>query len=286
MNRPVSQSKYLKAMMLFFTLFFCVCGASRINAQGKQAIVILRPPAASPTDGECGGTMEINYQIVNDLKLNNKDAVRLVDSQTSLVESSQVSRKTYETASQSKLKDLSVIKGSSDRLFYAVSLNGQTPMLALPDNLRPQKNADQSLSSFYNVMVSGEAKDGKQKRKLNLALREVWKIYFVPEGASVNDTLFKHAAEEKSVSLWEAYLRKTNNYRGSEANSFMRDALIVCARTDLDRFNQGNYGSLEIARQKVGRAQAVKDDDSTRQLSSSIRQSQERVDVVRNQTEQ
>ena len=43
---------------------------------------------------------------------------------------------------------------------------------------------------------------------MNVALRDIQKVYFVPEGAVVNDALFKHAAEERSVILWEAYLRE------------------------------------------------------------------------------
>jgi hypothetical protein len=265
---------------------FYLSVAAGAYAQGKQAIVILKPSGSGASVSNCDGTSEINYQLVNDIKLNNKDEVRLVNGLSATGDSTSVSRKAYEDSGKSKLKDLSVLKWSSDGLIQAISVVGQAPILAIPDNMKPQKNADQPLSSFYSVMLTGEARDGKQKRKINLALRDVWKVYFVPEGTAVNDALFRHAAEEKSVALWEAYLQKTSNYRGSEANTYMRDALITCAKTNLDSFVQGDYGSLERARQKTERAQSVKNDETTRQLTASIEQAKQKVDTTRGQVDQ
>lgn len=274
-----------RATTAALVVVFGLLGARQIVAQGKQAIIIMRPPAASSSASGCDGAAEINYQTVTDLKLNNEDEVRLAN-MAGRNGSSAVSRKDYEASAKSKLKDLFSLRWGSDGVLYAVSLSGQTPIPALPDNLKPQKNADQPLSSFYSVMLSGEAREGKQKRKLSLAVREVWKIYFVPDGAVANDTLFKHAAEEKNVGLWEAYLKKTNNYRLSEANAFVRDALVECARVDLENFSRGDYNSLDKARQRTARAKSVKDDDLTRQLAANVQQAQEKVDTARAQVEQ
>ncbi len=281
-----SNSCIKQGLIIMLILSGCLFSAPQGYAQGKQAILILRPAGAEAINANCEGATEINYQIVYDLKLNNEDGLRLVNGLGAAGSTASVSRKDYESASKSKLKDLYALRWEANGLLAAVSVAGQAPIPAMPENMKPQKNTEQPLASFYAVMLSGEARDGKQKRKLQLALREVWKIYFVPEGAAVNDTLFKHAVEEKSVALWEAFLKKTNNYRGNEANTFMRDALITCARTDLGNFSGGDYSALEKARQRAGRAQSVRDDETTRQLAVDIRQAQEKVDSTRNQVEQ
>jgi hypothetical protein len=272
-----------KRALMFLSLLLCLSGVTKVHGQGKQAIIILRSPGTGASVSECEGTADLNYQIVNDLKLNNKDEIRLAGNLSAQSDSAVITRKAYEDSAKGKLKDLSMLGWGRNGVLSAVSVSGQAPIAVLPDNMKPQKEAAASLSSFYSVMLTGEARDGKQKRKINLALRDVWKIYFVPEGAATNDVLFRHAAEEKSVALWETFLKKTNNYRSSEANSYMRDALIACARTDLDAFLQGNYGALEKARQKTERAQSVKDDENTRQLLSSITQAKQKVDNLRAQ---
>ena len=266
-----------------FALLLCLCAAGGVYAQGKQAVVILRSPGSGASVSECEGAAELNYQVVYDLKLNSKEDVRLANSLSAQDDSASISRKLYEDTAKSKLKDLHVLRWARNGVLYAASVGGQTPVAALPDNLKPPKEASPALSSFYAVMVTGEAREGKQKRKINLPLRDVWKVYFTPDGAAVNDTLFRHAAEEKSVVLWEVFLKKTNNYRGSEANSQMRDALITCGRSDLDAFVKGDYNALEKARQKTERAQSVKDDETTRQLLNNIGQARQKVDNARAQ---
>jgi hypothetical protein len=283
MNRTDARPATIVTMTLL-TLLSCLLGVVPARAQGKQAIVILKAAGAEAPSSGCDGTAEISYQIVYDLKLNNEDEVRLLNADGGGNPSASVSRKEYESSAKSKLRDLVSIKWGDDGVLYAVS--GQSPLRAVPDNMKPQKNADQPLSAFYSVMLTGEAREGKQKRKLSLSLRETWKVYFVTEGASINDTLFKHAAEEKSVALWESYLKRTSNYRGAEANGFMRDALITCSRGDLEAFARGDYASLEKARQRAGRAQSVKDDEVTQQLAASIRRAQEKVDAARERAEQ
>jgi hypothetical protein len=263
----------------------CLLTSSQVKAQGKQAIVILRPTSADASNAGCEGAAELTDQILYDAKLNAKDEIRLLNSGGGA--SSTISRDAYDHSGKSKMRDLVALKWGRDGVLYAVSVAGQAPIMALPDNMKPQKNVgSEPLSAFYGVMLSGEARDGKQKRKVELALRAIWKVYFLAEGASVNDTLFNHVAEEASVALWEAYLQKTNNYRASEANAKMRDALVACARVDLDRFAQGDYGSLDKARQKATRAQSVKDDESTRRLVADIRSAQQQVEDARNKAEQ
>ncbi len=257
----------------------------KARAQGKQAIIILRGSADTRGSG-CEGTTEINYQIAADVKINNKDEMRLLNGFSASSGSAMVGREPYDRSGKIKSKDLFLLKWGSDGVLYAVSISGQTPVVAVPDNMKPQKSAAVPLNSFYGVTVTGEGREGKQKRKLSLGLREVWKIYFVQEGANLNDTLFTHAAEEQSVSLWEAYLRKTDNYRSSEANSKMRDAVIECARADLRRFVDGDYGSLARARERVGRAQSIRDDEVSRQLAAEIQREQQKVEDARNKAEQ
>jgi hypothetical protein len=266
---------------------FLMAGPHHTYAQGKQAIAILRPSGGATTATGCEGTSDINYQLIRDFKLNNEDEVRLIsDVTTSAGASASVSRKSYEKSGKSKLRDLAELKWGNDGVLFAVSVSGQAPIVAVPDNMKPTKNNDQPLSSFYSVTIAAEAIEGKQKRRVSLALHDIWKIYFVPDGANINDYLYRHAAEEKNVTIWDAYLKRTNNYRASEANTMMRDALIVCARSDFDRFTGGNYAALENARSKNERAQSVRDDETTRQLALDIRQAREKVDKLRAQAEQ
>jgi hypothetical protein len=264
----------------------CLLGSSsQVRAQGKQAIIILRSANTDGGNAGCEGAAEITYQTLYDAKLNAKDEIRLLNSAGT--SGATISRDAYDHSSKGKIRDLFGLKWGRDGVLYAVSVAGQAPILALPDNMKPPKSVGtEPLSAFYGVMLSGEAREGKQHRKVELALRAIWKIYFLSEGAAVNDTLFNHAAEEASVSLWDAYLQKTNNYRASEANGKMRDALVVCGRADLERFSQGDYGSLDKARQKASRAQSVKDDDSSRQLIADIHGAQQQVEDARNKAEQ
>lgn len=272
---------------LIFTcaaFLLCLLSAAAVHGQGKQAIIILRSPGAGASVSKCEGATELSYLVVGDLKINSKEEVRLASNLVSATaDTAIVSRTDYEKTTKAKLKDLALLKWDRNGVLYAVSVSGQAPIAVVPDNQKPQRETTATLSSFYAVMLTGEAREGKQKRKINLALRDIWKIYFTPEGAAINDTLFRHAADEKSVVLWEAFLRQTNNYRSNDANAYMRDALITCARADLDAFLQGDYNALDKARRKTERAQSVKDDDTTRQLSSSIAQAKQQVDNLRAQ---
>jgi hypothetical protein len=273
----------IRRLLLLTGLVVCsLCISIQVGAQGKQALVILRATNSDVAAAGCDGSAEITYHIIYDARLNAKEEVRLLNNAASIV-----SRDAYDRSGKSKLRDLYALKWGRDEQLYAVSIAGQQAMLALPDNMKPQKNVvSQPLSAFYSVMLSGEEPEGKQKRKVDLPLRSVWKVYFLAEGAAISDSLFNHAAEEASVALWEAYLQKTNNYRATEANSKMRDALIDCSRGDLGRFVDGDYRSLDKARQKANRAQSVKEDDATRQLLTDIRAAQQKVEDSRAKAEQ
>ena len=273
----LSKSRSLLLIAAFAS--FCALNSIEVRGQGKQAVVILRSDGTNTSAG-CEGGAEITYRIVYDARLNAKEEIRMLNGA-----SAYVTRDTYEKSGKTKLRDLYALKWKDNSL-YAVSVAGQSPILAVPENLKPQKSATAQLSSFYDVMLSGEEREGKQKRKVDLPLRSVWKVYFLSEGAAVTDTLFNHAAEEASVALWETYLQKTNNYRANEANAKMRDALVVCSRSDLGRFVGGDYHSLDKARQKATRAQSVKDDDTTRQLLADIRNAQQQVEDARAKAEQ
>lgn len=268
--------------ILILATFVGFLTPNQVKAQGKQAIVILR--TAENATG-CEGSAELTYQTLYDVKLNNKEEVRLLSLPGSS-SSARISRKMYEDSAKRKLRDLYALKWSNDGVLSAFSVADQPALGVIPDDLKPQKNADPALSSFYGVLLTGEAREGKQKRKADVALRSVWKVYFVAEGASLNDTLFNHAADEGSVAIWEAYLKKTNNYRGSEANAKMREALIECARGDLRRFVGGDYASLSKARDRVTRTQSIRDDEVTRQLATDIRQEQQKVEDARSKAEQ
>lgn len=254
------------------------------RAQKRQAVVVMRPPGGATS--QCDGSTEINFQIISEAKLNSKDEVRMAGNLGATGASASVSRKDYEDSKKAKLRDLFALRWGADGVVYATSVEGQTPVVIIPDDMKPQKNSSASLSSFYSVALTGEAREGKTKRQINIPLGDVLKIYFVPEGTPVNDTLFRHAAEEKSVVLWEAYLRKTNNYKQAEANNYMRDALVACARADLDTFARGEYGSLEKARQRAERANSVRADALTQQLIADVNQSKQRVDAARAQFEE
>ncbi len=275
---------HIRAHFSQFILAFCLAliAAGSINAQGKQAIVILR---SGETTNGCEGAVNLDYQIVFDTKLNNKDEVRLLNFPLSS-SSAIVSRKNYEDSGKRKLRELHSLRWDKNGVLSAVSVAGQASLGTIPDDMKPQKNADQQLSTFYGVMLTGEARDGKQKRKVDIPLRSVWKVFFVPEGAALNDSLFNHAADEGSVAIWEAYLKKTNNYRSSEANLKMHEALIECVRGDLRRFVQGDYASMAKARERIARTQSIKDDEVTRQVAAEVRREQQQVEDARTKAEQ
>ncbi|HEX7956029.1 MAG TPA: hypothetical protein VF508_03750, partial [Pyrinomonadaceae bacterium] len=283
MNRLTTGLKRA-ALAALATLAVSSCLAEEALAQKRQALVIMRAPTSSAS--QCDGNSEISYQLLSDAKLNNKEEVRMAAGLGGAAASALVSRKVYEDSTQkAKLRDLFMLKWGDDGVLYAASVEAQTPVPVIPDDTKPQKNADQPLSSFYSVMLTGEAREGKAKRQVSVPLRDVQKIYFVPEGSPVGDTLFRHAAEEKSVVLWEAYLRKTNNYRQADANNYMREALVACSRGDLDSFRRGDYGSLDKARLRAERAQSVRGDSVTQQLLADITQSQQKVDAARAQVD-
>jgi hypothetical protein len=252
-----------------------------VNGQGKQAIVVLRSEQSSATG--CDGNVDLTYQILYDVKINNKDEIRLLSPVGPSLPSS-VSRDDYEKSGKRKLRDLYALKW--DSVLSAVSVSGQGGFLALPDDMKPQKGLSPNLSSFYNVTLTGEERTGKVKRKLDVPLRTIAQVYFVAEGAPVNDSLFNHAAEEARVSVWEAYLKKTNNYRSSEANTKMHEALVQCARADLRKFVDGDYAFLAKVRERVGRAQSIKDDETVRQLAAEVNRAQQEVENARGITEQ
>jgi tetratricopeptide (TPR) repeat protein len=272
-----------RSALAFLALsFFLLADA---HAQKRQAVVIMRSNGSAQV-AQCDGTMELNYQIVSDPKLNSKEEVRMAAGLGASGDSASVSREAYEKSQKAKLRDLFAVKWGADGVLYAVPGEGQTPVPLLPDDAKPQKRSSQPLSSFYSVMLTGEAREGKSKRQVSVALRDIQKVYFVPEGAAINDTLFKHAAEEHSVVLWEAYLSKTNNYRQADANGLMREALMACARTDLDTFARGDYGALDKARKRAERAQSVSSDAASRQLVADITGAQQKVDAARAQSEE
>jgi len=265
----------------FVAFIYVLSLAVVVNGQGKQAIVVLRSEQSSATG--CDGNVDLTYQILYDVKINNKDEIRLLSPVGPSLPSS-VSRDDYEKSGKRKLRDLYALKW--DSVLSAVSVSGQGGFLAVPDDMKPQKGLSPNLSSFYNVTLTGEERTGKVKRKLDVPLRTIAQVYFVAEGAPVNDSLFNHAAEEARVSVWEAYLKKTNNYRSSEANTKMHEALVQCARADLRKFVDGDYAFLAKVRERVGRAQSIKDDETVRQLAAEVNRAQQEVENARGVTEQ
>lgn len=250
------------------------------SAQNNQSLLIMR--AGNTTMTNCEGAAEINYQIASDLKLNNASEIRLLNSPGGLSDSMEISRKNYEDAPKNKLVNMYQIKWQ-DNVLTAASGKGQTPFVVLPEGMKPEKTQNPRINSFYSALLTGEARDGKQKKKISLNLSDVWKIYFMRAGESVNDVLFAHALEERSVVLWEIFLQKTSNHRAAEANANMRDVLISCAQASLEQFKNGNYRALEVAKQRVERAQSVKNDVDADKLVVEINQHKQRVNNAREQ---
>jgi hypothetical protein len=275
-----ANSLFSRSVLVFCLLLWL---AVSVNAQGKQAVVILR--SGDFKSGACEGTAKLDHQILFDVKLNNKDEVRLLNL-PAWSSSTMVSRKSYEDSGKRKLRDLFALKWDDGGVLTAVSVSGQAPLPTVPDDTKPQKNMDQQLQSFYGVTLTGEVREGKSKHKVDLPLRSVWKVFFVAEGAPSNDSLFNHVAEEASVALWETYLTQTGNYRSSEANTRMHEALIQCARSDLKKFVGGDYAAFATAKNRITRTQSIKDDEVTRQLAADISRAQQEVESSRSKTEQ
>jgi hypothetical protein len=242
--------------------------------------VVIKPPVNDLSSLACDGSVELSYLVINNIKLNGKDHLRLLHSFSSGI-STTISRKEYKDGFKTRLKDLYMIKFEKDNLLYATSFAGQSPILALPEEVKGQNQDRSPLSSYYSIMISGEAIEGKERRKLNLALNNIWKIYFVPEGTAIGDALFRHAVEEQSVVIWDAYLKKTNNYRFNEARAHLRNALIGCANNYLGKFRTGDYYSINRAKEHVTRAETINIDSSSQQINSTIAESIARVENAR-----
>src|SRR5882757_5264260 len=77
--------------------------AGAVSAQGKQAILLMR---SGNTAAACEGTAEMNYRTVFELKLNNKDEIRMLTGAVSAGSSPDtmiVPRNVYEDAVKNKL---------------------------------------------------------------------------------------------------------------------------------------------------------------------------------------
>src|SRR5215208_7897711 len=129
--------------------------AGSVNAQGKQAVVVMR--SGEFKSGACEGAANLDHQILFDVKLNTKDEVRLLNF-SSWSSSSMVSRKSYEDSGKRKLRDLFALKWDDSGVLTAVSGPGQAPLVTVPEDTKPQKNIDQQLQSFYGVMLTGEVR--------------------------------------------------------------------------------------------------------------------------------
>lgn len=267
-------------------LFTCLLCASAFT-QGKQAVLIMRANTANATT--CDGALELEYVIVGDFKIRGKDELRLLNAGSSPNANPDrrlVGRKEYEDAPKNKYANLFQMRWNAAGFLEARQSENSSPFLAVPEDMKPPKDLNTPMAAFYSAQISGEVRDGKQKRKAAYSLNDMWKVYFVAEGANLNDVLFRHAREEKSLPVWEAFLRKTNNYRAGEANAGMREVLVACAQTALEQFGQGDYRALETARQRAARAQEVQPDDNGAQLLATITQHKQRVNNQREQVYQ
>jgi hypothetical protein len=260
----------------------CAILSPTVRAQGKQAVVIFQSPGGAANS--CDGVAEIRYQVLYNFKINNKDDIRPLSGLAD-PPSAPITRRTYDDAKKSKIREAFSLAAGGDGVFYVVTFKGQAPLPFLPDDKKPERNEMPPLPSFYSVMLSGEAREGKQKRTVTLPLQDVRRIYLTAEGAAANDSLFNHAAEEKSVGVWEGYLKQTNGYRLAEANRLMREALVVCAQGELEKFKSGNYPARLRARQLAERA-ASQGDETANQLLARIRQEEAMVVGQRNQFDQ
>src|SRR5262245_50104045 len=98
-------------MLRAFFAFICLLSVTVVvNGQGKQAIVVLRSEQSSPTG--CDGNVDLNFQILFDVKINNKDEIRLLSPAGSGLPSS-ISRDDYEKSGKRKLRDLYALKWDS-----------------------------------------------------------------------------------------------------------------------------------------------------------------------------
>src|SRR5262245_60037970 len=123
------------ANSLFSRLVLALCLgfwlAISVNAQGKQAVVILR--SGDFKSGACEGAAKLDHQVLFDVKLNNKDEVRLLNL-PGWSSSTMVSRKGYEDSGKRKLRDLFALKWDDGGVLTAVSVSGQAPLPTVPDD--------------------------------------------------------------------------------------------------------------------------------------------------------
>ena len=91
-----------KAALALFALTLCLFADA--HAQKRQAIVIMRPPGGGAQVAQCDGTMDLIYQLVSDVKLNNKEEVRMAGNLGASSDSASVPREVYEKTQKTKLR--------------------------------------------------------------------------------------------------------------------------------------------------------------------------------------
>src|SRR5215213_6232381 len=99
-----------KAGLNILLLSLCLFCAVEVAAQKRQAIIILRSPGGGASVTQCDGVAEINYQLAVDVKLKNKEEVRIASNVTPSGDSTFVSRDEYEKMRKAKIKDLFALR--------------------------------------------------------------------------------------------------------------------------------------------------------------------------------
>src|SRR5262249_32311344 len=143
------------------------------------------------------------YLTLQKFKLNGKGEVRTLQQYAGLPEAP-IYKDVYKDAAKVRLETVTkiVLEGGVPRLFLA---SGQ-PLIVLPDGFYFGKSRSASLAAFTAKLFEGEGRDGTSGKKA-MPLESVWKIYFVSETTTLDETAFVHSSEEDSVAAWRDFFK-------------------------------------------------------------------------------
>jgi hypothetical protein len=242
--------------------------ATSAGAQAERAVVIYKPSGSEPAPG-CRGDIDLKFQELYGLKVNGKGDVRLLHGVTSTSGAHGVSRDDFEDGKSVDLKNLAALTWL-DGVIFAETSAGARRVVAVPSNLKPDKEVVRAIRDFYNVPLEGELREDRSKKKVSVSLATMWRILFLRKGELTEEALFQHALRENKTALWKAYLRTNTSHRTQEARNGLFDTLLACSKSALEEFQKGDLNAAANARAFADGAEQIRADETVEQWKAAM----------------
>jgi hypothetical protein len=214
-----------------------------VTAADPMAVVILTPAAGTPA--RCSpASEEPQVLLLYHPRIGGRNAVRLAPGPGEVI-----SPAGFGKMKKVDLKDLQKLE-MRDGLMMASGPVALIPRLSVPDR---KPSATVTFERIYDTVFEGELREGNTEEPRYIPLKQVWKVYFVPEGSSADESLFAHATEERSLEQWRFYVKKVSLYqkvsfhRMGEVAERMILAANGCMDSAMKNFRDGNLSASETA---------------------------------------